>query len=85
MSAEDAVNVFKAQLAVPNNEPVIPFVIESEPVISCWLLALINNLLFSIGLVPPTNIFTWLLPDVLPIIIPGASENKYECPPIHPG
>jgi len=55
LSAEDAVNAFKAQLAVPNNEPVIPFVIESEPVISCWLLASNINLVFVIGLIPPAK------------------------------
>jgi hypothetical protein len=37
LSAEDAVKEFLAQLAVPNKDPVTPPVIESEPVIECWL------------------------------------------------
>jgi hypothetical protein len=85
LSAEDAVSVFKAQLAVPYKDPVTPPSILNEPVIECILLALSINLLFVIGLIPPTKRFSSLLPDVLPIFKPGASVYKYEYPAFHPG
>ena len=41
----DAVSAFVDQLAVPNNDPVIPFVIESEPLIDVkdpdWYIELV--------------------------------------------
>lgn len=35
LSADDAVTAFSAQLAVPNRDPVNPFVADKDPVNSC--------------------------------------------------
>jgi hypothetical protein len=62
------VKVFKAQLAVPCKEAVIPLVTVRDPVISCLLLPYNTNFAFSISLIPPANkvIFDAPLPEVVP-------------------
>jgi hypothetical protein len=68
LSAEEAVKVFKAQLAVPCKEAVTPLVTVRDPVISCLLLPYSINFAFSISLIPPANkvIFASPLPEVVP-------------------